>query len=142
MDDPLEIRTFLGEENVTRQQVRAWEARRAEAVLKRFAARLGRRGVAELLPDFTIGKALDAPLDVQREALTAMKTALGHAGIYALLRRDLAISERIARIGIATSRGRTKHSVTRLEVPHYSAQRFAHWFNNLTIANLEVDMVD
>ncbi|MEV6657281.1 hypothetical protein [Nocardia fluminea] len=141
MDGPIEIRTFLGQENVTRQQVRAWEARRAQAVLKRFSARLGRRGVAELRPDFTIGRALDAPLDVQREALTAMKTELGHAGIYAMLKRDLAISERMARIGVATSRGRAKYSVTRLEVPHYCAQRFADWFNNLTTANAEVDMV-
>ncbi|MFD4441946.1 hypothetical protein ACFWPK_19445 [Nocardia sp. NPDC058519] len=142
MDDPIEIRAFLAEQSVTRQQVRAWEARRAEAVLKKFARRLGHRGTAELLPDFTIGRAFDAPLDVQRAALTAMKTELGHAGIYALLKRELAISERMARVGIAASRGRVKYSVTRLHVPHYSAQRFADWFNNLTISNIEVDMVD
>ncbi|MFD4351384.1 hypothetical protein ACFWPX_02435 [Nocardia sp. NPDC058518] len=142
MDDPIEIRAFLAEQSVTRQQVRAWEARRAEAVLKKFARRLGHRGTAELLPDFTIGRAFDAPLDVQRAALTAMKTELGHAGIYALLKRELAISERMARVGIAAGRGRVKYSVTRLHVPHYSAQRFADWFNNLTISNIEVDMVD
>ncbi|MFE6925400.1 hypothetical protein ACFVAV_30605 [Nocardia sp. NPDC057663] len=142
MVDSIEIRTTLGAENITRDQVRAWEARRAESVLGKFASRLGPHAMAELLPDRTVDEVAGAPLDIQRATLTALKIELGHAGIYAMLKRDLAISERMARIGVATSRGRTKHAVTRLEVPHYCAERFAAWFNDLTATNAEADMVD
>ncbi|MFD6394313.1 hypothetical protein [Nocardia sp. NPDC060259] len=142
MVESIEIRTRIGGENIARDQVRAWEARRAGSVLKKFAARLGTRAMAELMPARTVGDVSGAPLDVQRAALTTLKIELGHAAIYAMLKRDLAISERMARIGVATSRGSTKHSVTRLEVPHYSAERFAAWFNDLTATNAEAEMVD
>ncbi|MDT2007428.1 hypothetical protein FXW78_28335 [Rhodococcus opacus] len=142
MVESIEIRAIVGEERASRAQVQAWESRRAEAVLQKFATRLGRRGVVELMPDRTIEELLGAPLDVQRSALTTLKTRLGHAGVYAMLRHELALSERMARIGVAVSRGRTKDAVTRLEVPNYSAERFAAWFDNLTAANAETDMVD
>ncbi|WP_067838938.1 hypothetical protein [Nocardia lijiangensis] len=142
MVDPIEIRAIVGAEKVSREQVRAWESRRAAAVLGKFAARLGRRGMAELMPDRAIDELLGAPLDVQRSALTTLKIRLGHAGVYAMLRRELALSERMARMGVAVSRGRTKHAATCLEVPNYSAERFATWFDNLTATNAETDMID
>ncbi|WP_435591332.1 hypothetical protein [Nocardia sp. bgisy118] len=142
MVESIEIRAIVGADRVSREQVRAWEALRAAAVLAKFAARLGPRGTAEIMPDHTIDELLAAPLDVQRSALTALKIRLGHAGVYAMLRRELAVSERMVRVGVAMSRGRTKHSITRLEVPGYSAERFAAWFDNLTATNAETDMVD
>lgn len=80
MVESIEIRAIVGEERASRAQVQAWESRRAEAVLQKFATRLGRRGVVELMPDRTIEELLGAPLDVQRSALTTLKTRLGHAG--------------------------------------------------------------
>lgn len=142
MAEPIEIRADLGGRRITRDQVRAWESRRAGAVLRKLASRLGERAVAELLPDRTMAELLDAPLSGQRVTLTDLKVRLGHAGIYALLERDLVMSERMARVGMAMSRGRTKHSVIRLEVPGYSAERFAAWFENLVVDNREAEMVD
>ncbi|MFD5177623.1 hypothetical protein ACFWM1_17570 [Nocardia sp. NPDC058379] len=142
MADPLQIHAILGKQQVSRDQVRAWESRRADAVLKKFAARLGRYGFAEVLPEQTLDEVLASPLDARRAALTTMKTRLGHAGVYAMVRHELALSERMARVGVAASRGRTKHSVVRLEVPGLSATRFATWFDNLVADNAETAMVD
>ncbi|MGW4530933.1 hypothetical protein ACWEOI_08275 [Nocardia sp. NPDC004340] len=142
MAEPIEIRADLGGRRITRDQVRAWESRRAGAVLRKLAARLGERALAELLPDRTMAALRGAPLDVQRIALTDLKIRLGHAGLYAVLERDLVVSERIARAGMAMSRGRTAHSAIRLEVPGYSAERFAAWFENLVLDNREAEMVD
>lgn len=141
MAEPIEIRADLGGRRIARDQVRAWESRRAAAVLEKLASRLGERALAELLPDRTMAELLDAPLEVRRVALTELKIRLGHAGIYALLKRDLIVSERMARAGLALSRDRTEHSAIRLEVPGYSAERFAAWFENLVADNREAEMV-
>ena len=141
MAESVEIRARIDETKVSRAQVLAWESHRSEVVLRKFASRLGRHGLTELLPDHTLGELLRSPLEVQRLTLTTLKSRMGHAGIYAMLRHELALSERMARVGVKASRGRTKHSVTHLEVPGYSAELFAEWFNDLTIANAETDIV-
>lgn len=110
-------------------------------VLKKLASRLGSRGVVEIVPDLSINAAITADLDTQRAALVILKTGLGHAGIYAMLRRALAISERLARIAVAASHGRTANSSTRLVAPECSAAAFAEWFNGLTATNAEVYMI-
>ncbi|MBT2264406.1 hypothetical protein [Rhodococcus erythropolis] len=141
MAESVEIHAKVGAEKVSRAQVVAWESHRTEAVLRKFASRLGRRAWTELLPDHTLGDMVRSPLEVQRLTLTTLKSRMGHAGIYAMLRHELTLSEQMARFGVKASRGRTKHSVTHLEVPGYSAELFADWFNNLTVANAETDMV-
>ncbi|MGW6426554.1 hypothetical protein ACWF82_28115 [Nocardia sp. NPDC055053] len=142
MADPIEIHAIVGNQQVSRDQVRAWESRRANTVLKKFASRLGGYGMAEVMPEQTLDELLAGPLDARRGALTTMKTRLGHAGVYAMLRHELALSERMARVGIAASRGRTKQSITHLEVPGCSAELFATWFDNLVAHNAETEMVD
>ncbi|MBY8861422.1 hypothetical protein K7711_33450 [Nocardia sp. CA2R105] len=142
MTDSLEIRATADGRTLPREQVRAWESRRATTVLGKLTARLGRLGMRELMPDRTVDELRAARLDDQRSALTTLKTRLGHAGIYALFKRELAFSERTSRIAVAASRGRTKHAVMRLEVPDYSAERFATWFDDLTATNAETDMID
>ncbi|MGW4125756.1 hypothetical protein [Nocardia sp. NPDC004711] len=140
--DHLEIRVVIGGERVSRDRVLAWESRRTRAVLAKFETRLGPRAFAELTPAHTAADLRHATLDRQRAALTTLKMRLGHAGIYAMLGRELAFSERAARIGVAASRGRTRHSAVRVEVPNYSAAPFAAWFDALTASNAEADMVD
>jgi hypothetical protein len=137
----IEVRAIVGNKPVSREQVRAWEERRTRAVLRKFARRLGPRAMRELTPGDTVNEILAAPLDTQRAALTTLKTHLGHAGIYAMLKRELELSDRMARTSVAMSRGRTKHAVAHLEVPGYSAERFAAWFDNLPRANDETAMV-
>lgn len=135
------IRTFINGRRIPPDQVRAWEERRLRAVFRRLASGLGPRATAELSPGLPIADVLRAPIDVQREALTAMKTQLGHAGIYSLLRRELAVSELTTRATVAASRGRTAGSVTRLEAPGMAAEGFAAWFNDLTTSNREAAML-
>jgi hypothetical protein len=136
------ISAIIDGKPATHVEVRRWEAHRASAVLKKLASRLGSRGVAELLPDVAFDVVLNSDLDAQRAALVTLKTGLGHAGIYAMFRHELAVSERAARLAVAASRGRTAYSVTRLAAPGCSAAHFAAWFNNLTVTNAEVDMID
>jgi hypothetical protein len=140
MVDPSDIRAIVGQREVGREQVLEWESRRADAVLAKFAARLGPLGAGEILRDFSIAELRRAPLDVRRSALLSLKTQLGHAGIYAMLKRELAVSERISRLAVVMSKGRVKYSVTRLRAPGLSAERFAAWFDNLVVIDDESEM--
>lgn len=137
MVDPIDIRAIVGAREVTRAQVLEWESRRADAVLTKFAARLGTLGFAEILPGTGIDQLRRAPLSVRRSALATLRTELGHAGVYAMLRRELALSERMTRAGVAMSRGRVEYAVTRLRAPGLSAERFAAWFDNLVVVDDE-----
>lgn len=136
------ITSFIGDKPVTRREVQQWESRRAGAVLEKFVSRLGRRAIAEIAPHLNVDTVLTAGLDTQRASLLTLKTGLGHAGIYAMLRRDLAASDRISRVAVAASRGRTARSAIRVVAPGYSAGTFADWFTNLVVANDEVHMID
>ncbi|WP_135451791.1 hypothetical protein [Mycobacterium sp. DL99] len=135
------IRTFIDGREVSRSDVQRWEARRAKAVLAKLDSRLGRRAVAEILPGVDLDTVTGAGLDAQREVLCALKLGLGHAGIYAMLRHELAMSERVARIAVAGSRGRKAYSTTRLVVDGVSAVQFGAWFDGLTATNDEEAMV-
>lgn len=141
LPDPA-IHVVIGEQSVSRHQVQEWETRRATKVLKKFASRLGHRAVAELLSGSDVGPLLRADLNQKRSALLTLKAGLGHAGIYAMLRKELTVSERVSRLGVAASRGRTKHSVIRLTAQRCSAASFTQWFDNLTVTNAEIDMID
>ncbi|WP_234792028.1 hypothetical protein [Mycolicibacterium brisbanense] len=136
------ITSFIDDRAVARSDVQRWEAGRAKAVLRKFVSRLGTRAIAEIAPDVNIDTVLTADLDTQRAALVTLKTGLGHAGIYAMLRRDLATSEKISRVAVAASRGRVARSVIRVIAPGCSAAAFADWFNNLVVVNDEVNMID
>lgn len=140
MVDPNDIRATIGPREATRDQVLAWESRRADAVLSKFAARLGALGMGEILHDHTVSELRAASLDTRRSALLSLKAQLGHVGTYAMLKRELAISERITRLAVATSKGRAKYSVTRLRAPGLSAERFAAWFENLVVLDDEAEM--
>ncbi|OLP03636.1 hypothetical protein BVU76_03585 [Mycolicibacterium porcinum] len=135
------IQTFIDGRAVSRADVQRWEAQRAKAVLAKLGSRMGRRAVAEVLPGVDLDTVVDASLDAQREVLCALKIGLGHAGIYAMLRHELAMSERVARLAVAGSRGRNTYSTTRLVVDGVSAEKFGAWFDGLTATNDELAMV-
>lgn len=141
MTSDVVIRTFIDGRAVSRADVERWEARRAKAVLQKFGSRLGSRAVAEILPDVDLKAVVDAGLATQRDVLCALKSGLGHAGIYAMLRRELAVSERTARLAVAGSRGRKTYSTTRLVVDGVYAAQFGAWFDGLTATNDEDAMV-
>lgn len=137
-----EIRTFINDREVPPSAVDQWEARRARTVIKKYHSRLGGRSFNELLDGRSVSELLAAPLDEQRASLVTMKERLGHAGVYALFRRDLAVSEVSARIAATSSRGGRGYSVTRLVAPGRSADQFALWFNQLTTLNRETQMLE
>ncbi|MDA2893347.1 hypothetical protein PDG61_20705 [Mycolicibacterium sp. BiH015] len=132
----------IGDHTHTLAEIQRWEAHRALRVLARLRRRLGHRAVVELLPDVDGVALTGADLTSQRAAIRAIKTGLGHAGIYALLQRDIAITERAARLAVTASRGKTAHSTTHLTAPGYSANAFVQWFDNLTAENNEAAMVE
>ncbi len=141
MTTPAGISATIDGRAVDRREVEQWESHRAAAVLKKMAARLGSRAFSELMPSRTVGSLLSESLDEQRAALLTLKTGLGHAGIYAMLRPELAAADRAARLAVRASRDRKAYSVTRLAAQGCSAERFATWFDNLTVDNAEADMV-
>src|SRR6201999_675257 len=102
--DPTITATLNGT-GVSRAKVQRWEARRAKAVLKKFTSRLGLLAIAEIAPDLDPPAVLRADLPTQRAALHDLKIGLGHAGTYAMLRHEIAVSERITRATVAASRG-------------------------------------
>ncbi|SIJ30634.1 Uncharacterised protein [Mycobacteroides abscessus subsp. bolletii] len=142
MTPPLTITATIDGKTVPRDDVEKWEARRAKAVLKKFVSRLGPLAIAEIAPDLNIDTVLRSDLDTQRRALLTIKTGLGHAGIYAMFRRELAASVHISRAAVAASRGRAARSITEIIAPGVDAGDFAAWFNNLTALNDEINMLD
>lgn len=142
MTTRLNITAKIDGRQVPRAEVERWEGRRAKAVLKKFASRLGPRAIAEVAPGLDVDVLLRAELSTLRQALLALKTGLGHAGSYAMLRREIAVSERISRTAVAASRGHTARSITRITAPGVSAKGFTAWFDNLTAANDEANMLD
>ncbi|GEM30967.1 hypothetical protein NN3_19740 [Nocardia neocaledoniensis NBRC 108232] len=135
--EPIDVQVTINGREISREQVLAWESRRADAVLAKYRARLGARGVSEILPEATLVQLRGGALPQRRSALATLRTELGHAGIYGMLKRELAISERITRIGVAMSRGRVKYAATHVRAPGLSAERFAEWFDNLVAINDE-----
>lgn len=135
------IATTLNGAAISRDRVQQYEARRTKAVLKKFISRLGPRAITDIAPDVNPETTLRGDLQAQRVALLALKTGLGHGGIYAMLRREIVTSERISRIAVAASRGRTVHSMIHLTASDIDAQGFAEWFNNLVVLNDEAAMI-
>lgn len=136
-----DLSAIIGNQRIDIAAIRQWESKRAAIVLAKFSHRLGRRALTELLPGIDVESLRTAGLADQRSALVDIKTGLGHAGIYALLRPELAASERLARLAVAAGRGRTTHSVTRITAVGCSAAEFGSWFTDLTESNAEADMV-
>lgn len=132
----------IGDHTHTLAEIQRWEAQRARHVLARLRRRLGNRAVVELLPHVDVATLAGADLTSQRAAIRAIKAALGHAGIYTLLQRDIAITERIARLAVTASRGKAARSTTHLTAPGYSAAAFVQWFDNLTAQNNEAALGD
>jgi hypothetical protein len=126
------IDTYIDGRLVAPSEVQSWESRRASVVLKKLTSRVGKLGMAEL----SAGVDLSAP-----GALVTLKLRLGHAGLYAILKRELAVSERVARIAVTASRGDSTYSQIRLIAPGCSAAEFAAWFDGLTVANAEAEMI-
>ena len=95
-----------------------------------------------LATELNIDAVLRSDSGRQRQALLTLKTGLGHAGTYAMLRREIAASERISRVAVAAGRGRAARSVTAITAAGVSAEGFAAWFDNLTLVNDEATMLD
>lgn len=135
------IDTYIDGRLVAPAEVRSWESRRASAVLKKLTSRVGKLGMADLLPGVDLAVLDTTDVQVVRDVLVAVKLHLGHAGLYAILKHELALSERIARIAVAASRGGSTYSTTRLVVRNCSASQFGAWFDGLTATDAEADMI-
>jgi len=141
MTTPDVIDTYIDGRLVAPAEVQDWESRRAAAVLKKLTSRVGKLGMAELLPGVDLARLDTADAQALRDVLVTAKLHLGHAGIYAILKHELALSERMARIAVAASRGGSTYSAIRLVVPDCSASHFGAWFDGLTSTNAEAEMI-
>jgi hypothetical protein len=135
------IDTYIDGRLVAPAEVRRWESRRARSVLKKLTSRVGKLGIADLLPGVDLSTLDTTDAQAVRDVLVKVKLHLGHAGLYAILKRELALSERIARVAVAASRGGSTYSAIRLVVPNCSASQFGAWFDGLTATNAEADMI-
>lgn len=119
------IDAIIAGKSLTREEVRAWEDRRASAIMRKLS--------------------LDGPSMSRlekRRALLARKSALGHNSIRETLRWELAWSARIARLTVTLSGGRRKFSTCDLAVGRGSADAFCEWFRERTRQGDEPPMLD
>jgi hypothetical protein len=119
------IEATIAGKSVTREEVQAWEDRRASVVMRKLALDCSNMSRLE-----------------KRRALLARKLALGHGGIREVLRRELIWSARIARLTATLSGGRRKFSTCELVVGHGSAAAFCGWFRERTRQGDEPPMLD
>lgn len=111
-------------ERVPLERVAAWEHRSALKALKKLDSSADGQELSQL-----------------RQQLLTRKHQLGHAGIRQRLRRDLAISDTLAR-GVAwMSCGCRRYSVIEILSPVGTAEGFAHWFEEVTRLNREDVMI-
>lgn len=120
----MQITAQIGNRTVTRDQVLAWEDRRARHVLKRLHLPFVEDRLA------------------RRRLLVERKLELGHDGIRAMLAKDLQWSERVARLVCAVSGAKRRFSVCELAVSAGSAEQFAHWFEERSRLGDERPMID
>jgi len=124
LQPPAHITARIGDRNVTRAEVLAWEDRRARRVLR------------------WLGLPFAADRAERRRLLTERKLELGHDRLRAMLKRDLLWSARMARFAATISRGARRFSVCELTVSSGSAEQFVRWFEERSRIGDERPMID
>ena len=107
-----------------RDQVLAWEAKRAAHVATKVGVIVPPSGLADL-----------------RQAIVDRKLELGHDAIESLLSRELRWSARVGRIGAAASRGRRKFSTIELQATEGAAEMVPQWYHDAITANDEAPLL-
>ncbi len=118
------LKFFIGGQEIAPERVEAWERRSAGRALRKLGVR-------------PIGEGLLA----LRQQLDERRRELGHEGIRARLRRDLAFTDAVTRFLVRLSRGQRRFSMIEILSPQGSAEGFARWFEDLTRLNREDAMV-
>jgi hypothetical protein len=113
-----DIRVIINGREVPRTQVLAWEKKRALAVLRKLGV-----------------KPAGAELSVLQQQLLERKAALGPEGIRHLLRRELALSDRVAGLMACLSGGARRFCVIELVADQGSAEQFVAWFEDTARRN-------
>jgi hypothetical protein len=80
-------------------------------------------------------------LERLKRQLLERKHALGHGGIRARLRRELALSDMVARLVAWMSRGRRAYSMIEIVSTVGTAEAFANWFGEVARLNREDVMI-
>ncbi|CAM5340484.1 hypothetical protein TPAU25S_02105 [Tsukamurella paurometabola] len=129
------ITTSINNTVIEQGDIDAWESRRARAVVRKLARHLGQRGFREATGD-NPANLVALPADDLRAALTAAKLALGPVGTYAMLKRELAASERVARVGAhsAGSRSPTRLFASRTSPPMGSPDGSPPWSTRTAVS--------
>lgn len=120
----IDLDIFFGDERIAPERVEAWERRSAARALRKLGSRPA-----------------GGDLEALREQVATCKKALGHDAIRARLRRDLALSDVVARAVAWLSRGRRRFSVVDIVSPEGSAEAFALWFEDVARRNREDVMI-
>ena len=120
----IDLEIFIEGDRISPDRVAAWEQRSAAKALRKLGIRSDGRSLSQA-----------------RERLLERKRQLGHDGIRARLRRELALSDLVARFVAWLSRGRRRYSVIEILSPAGTAEAFAHWFEEAARLNREEVMI-
>lgn len=120
----IDLEIFIEGQRIASDQVENWERRSAAKALRKLGVPSGNQDLEQL-----------------RQQLLDRKHALGHGGIRALLRRELALSDLVARLVARLSRGRRRYSVIEIFSPVGNAEAFANWFEEVARLNREDVMI-
>lgn len=113
-----QIQTWFNGKPVSREEVLAWETRRAQKGLRKFG--------------------IPAPAgnpSALRQALADAKLSMGRAAVEAKLAREIATSDRLTAMLAHASRGRRRLSQVELLVPGAAATQLPAWY----VAKAEAD---
>lgn len=120
----IDLEIFIEGQRIAFNQIAEWERRSAVKTLRRLGAPSDSRDLGRL-----------------RRQVLERKHALGHGGIRARLRRELALSDLIARFVAWMSRSRRRYSVIEILSPVGTAEAFANWFEEVARLNREDVMI-
>ncbi len=116
----IDLEIFIEGQRIASDQVADWERHSAAKALRRLGTPSDSQDLEQL-----------------KSQLIERKNALGHDGIRARLRRELALSDMVARLVARMSRGRRAYSVIEIVSPAGTAEAFANWFEEVARLNRE-----
>lgn len=114
----------IGDADVPRDAVLAWERRRARKALRRLGVR-----------------PVERDLGARRTALEARRAELGPCPIKDILETQLRVSEKITLLTVRAARGRRVLSSIRLFSTEGTAAEFAEWFERQATDPAQVEML-
>lgn len=118
------IHVYINGQNVPNEDIIEWEIKRANIVLKKLGSKPFSKNIMSL-----------------RHQLRELKAKLGQEKIKEILKKELMLSDQLAKLTAWLSFGQRRYSITEIFVENAIAEQFVEWFEQCNKTNNEAAML-